>query len=721
MELRLNAVAFHAELDRARSNLGRTGKSSETLAGQMREGTVAIRAMGGEVLSKFNPALGGAVSAFSAVTREAKTLPIALGLTTLAVGAASIGLSIYIEKLDEAQKFTAKLGFAQKSADLGAIRGLLSDNAQAMELFRIRAEQASKALQGQQVFRDLAQGKVGGLQDFGKGALANIQNALTGAIAAAQNFFAPKGLEQLKKESAEAGEALKHILPSETVRITAEWRAALDRVNLSLAQIQAESAATQNDLDGFTQAMRVQQEAAGSLALKLEEARRARGEFELAQIRARTELAPGALDIELANKRREIETDIVKIRGDALTAELQGQEKLRVGRLAIIERRQAAFPPEPGIEEAGLHEALGAGIPLGTTFPEVLARGREAARGFDDAIAAIIKTGQLLGPTMDAAAEELSAVEAELRRLAATDLPATDSALQALASRFQTLQVRQTMQELSRETKIAEAQARLLGGAFDETPRKIELIQAAMVSLLREGIDPTDARLQRLKADFDRLRDIEGVKDAFRGTFQDITSSLINTIRTAQNAGDAMLKIVDNAVTGFANRMLNVALRPLEEELARLAGRLGGFIFGAPSGTPTAGTDVALAKGGVIGGDFLPFRAFATGGVARRPTLGLIAEHPGMQEAVIPLQGGAIPVAFQGGGDAPRGAVPSVIVQVINQVPGAESTTQESTGPNGERLIQILVAKAFRDQLHRGAFDRDLGLGFGMSRRPVGR
>jgi hypothetical protein len=104
---------------------------------------------------------------------------------------------------------------------------------------------------------------------------------------------------------------------------------------------------------------------------------------------------------------------------------------------------------------------------------------------------------------------------------------------------------------------------------------------------------------------------IVGVKD-YKEAFRDMALSVLK-----QLAQIAMMR----AIAGFASSFA------------------GGFGFGGGGGaTPYI---PALAGGGIIRGGF---KAYAQGGIADRPTLGLIGEG-GMNEAVVPLPDGKkIPV-----------------------------------------------------------------------------
>lgn len=92
--------------------------------------------------------------------------------------------------------------------------------------------------------------------------------------------------------------------------------------------------------------------------------------------------------------------------------------------------------------------------------------------------------------------------------------------------------------------------------------------------------------------------------------------------------------------SGFANLFkgaLNIA-SPLKTPLTEIGARDAFYGYG-------------FKEGGVLPGQFVPIRAFQHGGIASRPTLGLIGEG-GSSEAVIPLKGGKVPVDIRGrGGD----------------------------------------------------------------------
>lgn len=83
-------------------------------------------------------------------------------------------------------------------------------------------------------------------------------------------------------------------------------------------------------------------------------------------------------------------------------------------------------------------------------------------------------------------------------------------------------------------------------------------------------------------------------------------------------------------------------------------GNMGGAGYFDPmTGKGIAGPNFGLAKGGIMHGGFMPFKAFANGGIVTGPTMGLVGEGR-YSEAVVPLPDGkSIPVQL--GGSSSRG------------------------------------------------------------------
>ena len=106
----------------------------------------------------------------------------------------------------------------------------------------------------------------------------------------------------------------------------------------------------------------------------------------------------------------------------------------------------------------------------------------------------------------------------------------------------------------------------------------------------------------------------------------------------------------------------------------------GGVIGGVDWGGP--GAVLAAANGGVFRGGF---RAFARGGIATGPTLGLVGEGR-YNEAVVPLPDGrSIPVVQRGGGA-------NVIVNITDKSGAATSkTVNQRTDETGATVLDVVI------------------------------
>ena len=103
------------------------------------------------------------------------------------------------------------------------------------------------------------------------------------------------------------------------------------------------------------------------------------------------------------------------------------------------------------------------------------------------------------------------------------------------------------------------------------------------------------------------------------------------------------------------------------------------------------GAGVAAAKGAVWSGGFTPIMAFAKGGVATRPTIGLIGEA-GQNEAIVPLPDGRrIPVEMRGGNGG-------VTVNVIDNTGGNVEKSVSSREDEMGTIIDIILDAASRNR-----------------------
>lgn len=109
-------------------------------------------------------------------------------------------------------------------------------------------------------------------------------------------------------------------------------------------------------------------------------------------------------------------------------------------------------------------------------------------------------------------------------------------------------------------------------------------------------------------------------------------------------------------------------------------------------------------------------RRFATGGIVSSPTMfgfgkgktGVMGEAG--TEAILPLSRGS------GGDLGVKASVTPVTVNIINQN-GSDVTTQETSGPNGQRTIEIMIRQKVREGIANGSYDRVMANSYGVSRK----
>ena len=150
------------------------------------------------------------------------------------------------------------------------------------------------------------------------------------------------------------------------------------------------------------------------------------------------------------------------------------------------------------------------------------------------------------------------------------------------------------------------------------------------------------------------------VEGALENSLGDAIYNLISGTGTLK---DALLGFARDVTRAFSQMMANQFMASLFSNSLAAGGQgifTSMFQGSAGSGNPFSGQAAynakagigvtAKATGGYLGGSFVPFAAFAGGGIANRPTLGLIAEA-GQNEAVVPLPNGrSIPVDMRGAG-----------------------------------------------------------------------
>ena len=197
------------------------------------------------------------------------------------------------------------------------------------------------------------------------------------------------------------------------------------------------------------------------------------------------------------------------------------------------------------------------------------------------------------------------------------------------------------------------------------------------------------------------------VSDGIRNTFTTLENSFVDFIKNGKfNFRNFAQAILDD----LARIIVRAAIiRPLAQGVLNFAG--AGATFTGDANIGNIGT--VAAKGAAFDNGV---RKFAKGGIVSRPTLfgygggktGLMGEAG--TEAILPLSRGS------GGDLGVKASVTPTIVNIYNQT-GSEVETRESTGPNGERTLDILIQSKVKEGFASGAYDKTMRQAFGLTRK----
>lgn len=263
---------------------------------------------------------------------------------------------------------------------------------------------------------------------------------------------------------------------------------------------------------------------------------------------------------------------------------------------------------------------------------------------------------------------------------------------------------------------------------FDDAVRNQKLEK------MKEDLDAGRISLEQFNHGLAAVSNTFSASGAFRTGLQDYVTAIgTSTQQVAKLITDTFNRLEDQLVdfvkTGsfnFAQFTQNI-LDDLLKIIIRMSiiqplagGLLGAFAGGGAtaSSSPTSASNFdfsnVAAKGAYFDG---PVAKFATGGIVNRPTAfgfgngktGLMGEAG--PEAILPLQRGT------GGALGVKAQVTPVTVNVINQTGSSDVTQTETTGPNGEKQIDILITSKVNQGIVNGKFDKAFKSSFGMNRK----
>ena len=383
------------------------------------------------------------------------------------------------------------------------------------------------------------------------------------------------------------------------------------------------------------------------------------------------------------------------------------------------------------------------------------ARLAELARREEEAATRQRQANQRVIEGLRAERDELAMTDRErfvsqaLRRLSAEATEAERARVRELAGALfderQAIEARNKAEEEARKLREkGEALTRSLRTAqqayADEIRELNALLEAGAISQETFTAASEDAYDRMLRASQDwsagvirALRDYgREAGDAAR-QFEDVTSSALKAsedawvewARTGKLSVGDFFSTLEEAALRAAYRLL--IFKPMESFLEGLIGSFSFDFFGSSGGSSTA--------------PILDAPAYGTGGYAVAHSGGVIGRTPLPRRSVDPRVFDGAP-RFHGGGLV-AGEVPviarqgevigwprqmreafgsEVVVQVIDQrSSGARPEVSSERGPDGKRLIRVLIRDEVNRGIAQGAFDQTMSSAYGINRRGVPR
>jgi len=448
---------------------------------------------------------------------------------------------------------------------------------------------------------------------------------------------------------------------------------------------------------------------------------------------------------ERARRIAQIEKDLQKKLFDA-THEGAGRIRAEYERL-VAEMQTLIAPDASNLEKVGEIMAQAAAV-RDARLAQLAAQEQEAARRRADANRKIVD-GLRAERDELAMTDRARFVSQALRRLSAD---ATDE---------QRRQVRDLAGALFDERQAIEARnkaeqdaikLREKGKALTDSLRTAEEAYMAELAelneLLSEGAISQETFARATEDAYDRMLRASGdwsagviralrdygreAGDAAR-QFEDVTSSALKAsedawvewARTGKLSVGDFFSTLEEAALRAAYRLL--IFKPMESFLEGLIGSFSFDFFGSSGGSSTP--------------PILDAPAYGTGGYAVAHAGGVIGKTPLPRRSVDPRVFDGAP-RFHGGGLVP-GEVPviarqgevigwprqmreafgsEVVVQVIDQRSGgARPEVSSERGPDGKRLIRVLIRDEVNRGIAQGAFDQTMSSAYGINRRGVPR
>lgn len=197
------------------------------------------------------------------------------------------------------------------------------------------------------------------------------------------------------------------------------------------------------------------------------------------------------------------------------------------------------------------------------------------------------------------------------------------------------------------------------------------------------------------------------VADAIKNAFSSLEDAFVSFVQTGKfNFADLTKAVLDDLTRIIIRASI---IRPLANAFLNFS---PGASAGGSAGT---GADVSgvAAKGMAFNNGI---RKFANGGIVNSPTMfnynkgkvGMMGEAG--TEAILPLSRGP------GGNLGVQASVTPLTVNIINQN-SSDVDQVERSGPNGERILDIMIRNRTRSLLADGSLDKSLQQNYGLTRK----
>jgi len=286
-----------------------------------------------------------------------------------------------------------------------------------------------------------------------------------------------------------------------------------------------------------------------------------------------------------------------------------------------------------------------------------------------------------------------------------------------------------TSDELQVQNAILAKQMELWSQGYAAGEERFDMEVRRTEELERAAVEQKN-RQAGVRSIFNSLQD--GVRQ-FEGTFKNAFEAIFTD--GVKKGGDIFLKGFGDIVKRISAQMIyDIAIRPFEvlaQQAATSFAKWFTGLFSGPVGAPMTGTPAPFTGGtpAALGAYFDGMNHnFAYGGaftnqIVSRPTMFAFASGVGLMgeagpEAIMPLKrdaSGRLGVYASGGGGNDSGL--SVVINDMRSNANSERVqTSESRGPNGKRVLSVLIRDEMRRQIRSGDMDREMAGSYGNTR-----